>query len=70
MEYQQQDTIDMYRWLVGNLRLRSVEEPASSFGHCPNKSIHDEKGTANREIVAKHLAYILLYMFLVAEVFL
>ena len=55
MEYQQQDTIDMYRWLVGNLRLRSVEEPASSFGHCPNKSIHDEKGTANREIVAKHL---------------
>lgn len=56
----------MYRWLVGNLRLWSVQELVSSFGHCPNQSIHNEEGTANREIAAKHLAYILLYMFLVA----
>ena len=82
MEYQHQDTIDMYRWLVGNryysllcktkermyLRLWSVQEPASSFEIFSDKSIHHEEGTANREIAAKHLAYTLLYMFLVAEI--
>ena len=31
------------------------------------QSIHDETVTTNREIVANHLAYTLLYMFLVAE---
>ena len=66
MGYQQQDTIDMYRWLVGNLRLWSVQGTVSSFGHCQNKSMHDEEGTANCEIAAKHLACTLLYMFLVA----
>ena len=34
---------------------------------CNRKSIHEEAVTTNREIVANHLAYILLYMFLVAE---
>ena len=33
------------------------------------KSIHDEAVTTNREIVANHLAYTHLYMFLVAGVF-
>ena len=49
------------------LRLWSVQGTASSLEVFFDKSIHHEEGTANREIAAKHLAYTLLYMFLVAE---
>ena len=45
----------MYRWLVGNLRLWSVLELVSSLFVKNCESIHDEQGTTNREIVAKHL---------------
>ena len=45
----------MYRWLVGNLRLWSVLELVSSLFAKNCESIHDEQGTTNREIVAKHL---------------
>ena len=59
---------DMYRWfLVGNLRLWSVQELVVVYLFTDYKSIHDEAVTTNREIVANHLAYTLLYMFLVAE---
>ena len=52
--------------LVGNLRLWSVQELVSSALFYNRQSIHDETVTTNREIVANHLAYTLLYMFLVA----
>ena len=53
----------MYRRLYGNLRLWTVQEPVSSPF---DKSIQEETGTTNREIVANHLTYTHLYMFLVA----
>ena len=44
----------MYRWLVGNLRLRSIIQTSVA---CPmdGENGYDEQGTTNREIVAKHL---------------
>ena len=69
----------MYRRLYGNLRLWTVQEPVSSLltkayrkkqelqiVRSFDKSIQEETGTTNREIVANHLTYTHLYMFLVA----
>ena len=44
----------MYRWLVGNLRLRSIMQTSVA---CPmdGENGYDEQGTTNREIVAIHL---------------
>ena len=53
--------------LVGNLRLWSVQELVSSVLFYNRQNIHKEAVTTNREIVANHLAYTHLYMFLVAE---
>ena len=53
----------MYRWLVGNLRLWSVQELVSSELFDNHKSIHGEAVTTNREIVAIHLSiYLLVYV--------
>ena len=53
----------MYRWLVGNLRLWSVQELVSSELFDNHKSIHGEAVTTNREIVAIHLnIYLLVYV--------
>ena len=53
----------MYRWLVGNLRLWSVQELVSSELFDNHKSIHGEAVTTNRESVAIHLSiYLLVYV--------
>ena len=55
--------IGVYRWLVGNLRLWSVQELVSSELFDNHKSIHGEAVTTNREIVAIHLSiYLLVYV--------
>lgn len=52
-----QAIVGVYRWLVGNLRLWSVHESASSKSLSDYQSIHIEAVTINREIIANHLAY-------------
>ena len=57
---------DVYRWL--SREFTTVEctrtcEWCVTFNH---QSIHVETVTINREIIANHLAYAHLYMFLVA----
>ena len=54
----------MYRWLSRELTTVEYHANESSLG----KIGYEEAVTTNREIVANHLAYTHLYMFLVAEV--
>ena len=53
----------MYRWLSREFTTVECYTNESSLG----KIGYEETVTTNREVVANHLAYTLLYMFLVAE---
>ena len=53
----------MYRWLSREFTTVECYTNESSLG----KIEYEETVTTNREVVANHLAYTLLYMFLVAD---
>ena len=56
--------VSMYRWLSREFTTVEYHTNESSLG----KIGYEEAVTTNREIVANHLAYTHLYMFLVAEI--
>ena len=56
----------MYRWLSREFTTVEYHINESSLG----KIGYEEAVTTNREIVANHLAYTHLYMFLVADILL
>ena len=56
----------MYQWLSCECPTVVCPRTAESRGACDRQSIHIEAVTTNREIVADHLAYTQVYMFLVA----
>ena len=58
-----QALVSMYRWLSREFTTVEYHINESSLG----KIGYEEAVTTNREIVANHLAYTHLYMFLVAE---
>ena len=59
-----QVVVSMYRWLSREFTTVEYHTNESSLG----KIGYEETVTTNREIVANHLVYTHLYIFLVAEV--
>ena len=56
----------MYQWLSWEFMTVECTRTCEQRVACDRQSIHIEAVTTNREIVADHLAYTQVYMFLVA----
>lgn len=65
----EKEFMGVYRWLSRELTTVECTRTCEQRVTCDHQSIHNEAVTINREVIANHLAYIhiYLYMFLVAD---